>query len=477
MLLWHIFCNIRFLLNVGDAIPRGPFGSMRFLDSDFERAEQWLEGVIRPLPIRRDRPYASPRPADWPERSRVLADAKHLDAFRRILAMIPDPFGGPNAAAAALFEWARYYLGTSPTSWNFEAKVPADFSYRFQRAWWPEGAELPRPEAEAIAEKRRFLIEAGLLLIAESTLGAGKNVSLNSEGGDVSEARSAPQATLMMPTGVGGIGPDGWPEPDYTTLPADKVAKADTEPESFSGINEPRFQRHCQGAWSAASQLRGIIRQLRNYYTFVVPCLTYVFGRVLKSGGLREMPLEVEVDRVRDVCLRALLRLRIDSPSFVAASFEALVGRFPTHLPPGQVTHWKEELDRHLESHGPMPIDEAQPNRVRQVMPGLPEDIATRLAGLDELEDELLTFLETLEHMPDFAFVEVKENAGPSTTRLVSTPNENEPATPSAQGTKKRKTPTKTQMKIIRFLNNRKSVDSNSSTTSHLILQRQVELA
>jgi hypothetical protein len=206
-------------------------------------------------------------------------------------------------------------------------------------------------------------------------------------------------------------GPDGWPEPDHSVLPAERVAKPLPEPGSISRIDEPHFRRRCQRTWSASSQLLGVIGQLRKYHVQVVPCLAYVDGRVLKSGCLREPHLEVELDRVRDVCLRTLLRLRIHSPSFVGASFEALVDRFPTHLPTGQVASWKQELDRYLESHGPIPIDEAQPNRVREVMPKLPDDSATRLADLADLEDELGTYLETLEQTPDLAFVTGHEPA------------------------------------------------------------------
>jgi hypothetical protein len=136
---------------------------MELAEPGFIHAELWIQELIRDLPFREDRPHASPWPADWPERSCKLADPDHRKAFRGIMELIPDLFAGPLGEAYSLYDWAQYTLGIRETSWNFGAKIPADFSIRFHHALYSEGGEV-LPEAESIEARRRHLIEAGLLV-------------------------------------------------------------------------------------------------------------------------------------------------------------------------------------------------------------------------------------------------------------------------------------------------------------------------
>jgi hypothetical protein len=122
-------------------------------------AELWLRNIIADL---RTFDRRSPPPMAS-EHARRLASPDYLRALRSILALIPDPFDCPQGESLALFEWARYHLGTNPREWIFDAKIPSDFRRRWTDAGWDYENHDRHPNERENC--RRLLIECGLLCV------------------------------------------------------------------------------------------------------------------------------------------------------------------------------------------------------------------------------------------------------------------------------------------------------------------------
>jgi hypothetical protein len=122
-------------------------------------AELWLRQIFSELPPRQSRLRAPAGPDDV----RQLASRKYLSAFRKILSLIPDPFGGPGGKLLVLYEWSCYHFSIKFSEWNFDASVGPRFWSRWQLAELDDDGEDYRPPSEAREIRRRLLLEVGLL--------------------------------------------------------------------------------------------------------------------------------------------------------------------------------------------------------------------------------------------------------------------------------------------------------------------------
>lgn len=146
------------LINLSIDIPH----DIEMLFPRLYEAVRWLDRLLSD--VRMKSPGVPP--PGFAEHARRLCSPDHVDSFRAILKLIPDPLDCPNGHAIFLFEWARHHLGAEPQAWNEHADIPADFNGRWVDALMyrdEDGGNVPAPWPVMCEERRRLLIEAGLL--------------------------------------------------------------------------------------------------------------------------------------------------------------------------------------------------------------------------------------------------------------------------------------------------------------------------
>lgn len=174
-------------------------------------------------------------------------------------------------------------------------------------------------------------------------------------------------------------------------------------PESFSRL-EGELRVRADGAFRLAHELLRSLEAISVYFIDIIPRLTIFDRQAMKSGAPRDIMTEGRLEENIEKCIHKLYYLNINSYYFSEAKFAELSGMFPL-LPLGctapwhDPSTWENVIDKKTQKLKKKFLSE-DPSKVTEVVPEAVGPLLSRLQRLQELSNEVRSFLARLELNP-----------------------------------------------------------------------------